>query len=281
MTKTTRFAIAATLLATTLAFAAQDGFVLKRELKENNSESYRLEGSLVTNVLSPMGQQDITAETIAKYDFKTGAVDATAGTAVLDSVTSFEKLTMTGMIANDGSDLPKPVSLKGKLDSKGRITLDAPADEENVLQTVLSGTEPTSLSTLFIELPEKSVKIGDSWTVNVPANSIMKGNQTLTAKLVGEKDVDGTKALEVSLSGTLATEVTDAKLPESAGPVAGQKFSLKGSIDVIGTGYINPTTGQTISLSSEYKGKQTISLTDLGLEVEATSTLKTKSTLQK
>lgn len=281
MTKTTRIAIAAAMMVSAIALAAQNGVVLKRTLSANAKETYKVEGSMKTTVVSPMGPQDISAETVVKYDLSMGAVDEAAGTAEATTVLTVEKLVMTGMFNDDGTNLPEPVTFKGKLDKTGRLILDKDATQGDVMQAVLSGSDNTAMTGLFVQLPEKAVKTGDVWSVNVPASSLSAKEQTLEAKLIGEKEVEGVKTLEVSVTGTLQTEVANGTLPASAGPVAGQPFTLKGTIEVKGTAFVNPINGQTVQYDNELTGKQVISLTTLGIDVDATSSVKTKATLQK
>lgn len=281
MTRTTRIAILAGVLISAVAFAAQDAMTIKRSLTEGATETYKMEASLTTNLVTPMGPQDMAAETAATVAVKVGKVDNSANNADVEATTTIQKLQLPEMMGGGGDQkLPDPATLKGKLDTKGRLKLTSD-QPENVLMTALSGMNMASMVGLVLELPDKAVKVGDTWTVTVPANTIMKTDQTVTAKLVGNKEMDGTSALEVSVTGTLNTEIADGTMPESVPTVGGQPFTLKGTVDVTGTGFINPTTGQTLKLDLGFKGKQTITLTTLGLEVQAESELKTKSTLQK
>lgn len=283
MTGRTLRSFAALALLSGFAHAGQEPGVLRRHFVPDSVESYRLTGDLNTLITLPngMGEETVTANTIARYDVKTKSVQGDK--AEVESTMTLEKMETTGPFSPDTKELPKPVVTKGTVDplNRLRIATEAAKADQDMLTSVLGGEDSQAIAGAFLELPDHPVKDGDTWRVTVPKNGVMKEDQYLTATRVDQEDLDGTQVWKVNLTGTLVTAIDSVTLPDSAGPMAGQKMGLKGSIDVTGTAYIDAKTGQTRRMSTEFKGKQTLTLLELGLSVETSSTLKSASELLK
>lgn len=269
-----------------LAVAAHQGILIRRKLEENTTDKYKIETKLKQTISMPngMGDQDMDINSVSSYAVKVGKVDAATGVADVEVTTKVEKMDMTGPMAAmaDNEDIKKPFTLKGKMDVRNRITMEA-AKSSDMMAAMMMGSQSSSNNSTFIELPEKAVSVGDSWEVIVPKGPLTgKEDQKLTAKLVGEKDVDGVSVWVVSLTGLIKTDADLSKLADQAGgAAAGQKMTIKGTVDLTAEGLVDKGNGRTIKMTSKAKMKQTVELVDMGMSVDTKGTVDSVVTLQK
>src|SRR5690242_9406123 len=127
MKKAASLIVFGTLL--TLAIAAQQGVILRREVKENTTEVYDVKTELKQTVaLESMGEQELGLISSLKMTLKTGKVDATSGEADVESIVSDIKTEAEGaaaMLAGQGPEMPKEIKTAGKLDARNRMKLTA------------------------------------------------------------------------------------------------------------------------------------------------------------
>src|SRR6185312_7366525 len=100
-------------------------------------------------------------------------------------------------------------------------------------------------------------------------------DQTLAAKLTGDKVVDGREVWVVEVSGTLKM-AGDFKLPAQGpngtpNPLAGKIAAWKSETQIVGTGLIDKKTGQIVHLDAKSKAKQNVSIGDVGMNVDTSS----------
>ncbi len=277
MTRYTRFACLAGVAIASLAFAAQDGILLRRELKEGAVEKYKILTKMNTIVELPngMGEQEMEMTSTSTYSLTTKKVDAAKGTADIETTASVDDVKATGMMGAAMADQkPKPVTLSGSMDAQGRLKLVAPKDAASMALMMGSSGGSSGMS-LFIEFPEKAVKIGDTWEVIVPKGPMSNPvDQKLTAKLIGEKDLNGTPVWVVSIGGKLNTKI-DQTMPKDAGgqpnPMAGQKMNVKGGIELSGEGLVSKASGLTLRLETKTKSKQTVTMPSMGMSIDTSS----------
>ncbi len=271
--------IFAGIILASLAAAAQQGVTLRRELKEDTTDVYKVQFSAKSNGNAAGQDFDLSIDANLKLTVKAGKKDGTDGPLNLDAVASDIQAKVDGSAAVYVEpmldSLPKEIKASGKLDARNKLTMK---DEKFSMAAMMSHASPTQLLVNYIEFPEKAVNVGDTWSVLIENNPFYgKKTQTLTAKLVGEKDLDGAKVWVVSVTGTLHI---DADMSALGGDEAQQSGmgSMKGTSEMEGEALIDKTTGKVLVCTVTSKDDTTM---EGQVEVETKGTLKTVTTLQK
>lgn len=274
----------AALGLTSLGFTQPDQITLVRTLTENTTETYKVDSKGSQTFDSQLtGEVPMNVTTGMTYKIKTGKVDADKGKLDVEVTMSVDKLDADGPLGGQLSQQTiKPVVETGTLDKFGHFSLK-PAPTSDMMTLAMAGAESTE-ATMFIEFPDHPVKVGDSWDINVP-KSIFTGmeDQTIKAKLVGDKVLDGKDVWLVDISGKIHMELDSSKLPpstDSSNPLAMMKFVMKGSVDLSGEGDVEKSTGRTLKLTSNAKMKTTVEIPDHDISMDATGTMDSTVTLQ-
>ncbi len=269
----------------------QDTHLLRRTLTESATDVYKVEIKSDNHMESPMGPMDMGVVGSMRQTFKLGKVDQQKGTAELEMTTSEIKMEMTGPMAEmaqgAAGQTPKDLVVKGVLDTRNRLqATGGPGMSPQLMMMMGPGASATGAG---IEFPEGPVKIGDSWDVVVPKNPFLgDGEHKLRATLIGSKDVEGTSAWEIGLTGTIPFDVDMQelikKLPAESVPnaemMSGMKVLLKGQVEVSSTGLVEKSSGRLIKMESNLKTKQNVSLPDMGMSMDGTGTMRMAMTLQ-
>jgi hypothetical protein len=279
-----RSLILAGIAIASFAAAATQGVLLRRELKEGTTEVYTLKTEMKQTVDVGGMQQDLGINSSAKLTLKTGKIDPADGTAEVETIVSDMKTEADGaaaMMAND-TEMPKEVKATGKLDARNRLMMKA-TKATGMMEMMMGASSPAS-SLSFVEFPDKEINVGDTWTVTV-SKSPAYGNkeQTLIAKLMGDRDRVGGKVWVISVSGTLNLDMDMTEMMKDMpnNPMAGQKTTLKGTVELKGIALVDKTTGKTLEYTTDSISKNTVNLVDAGMTVESNGTVKTTLTLQK
>jgi hypothetical protein len=285
-----------------VAFAAQDPLLLRRELKEGSTEIYKVENQMKQLVDIPsMGEQDMIMTTVATCSVKTNKVDTEKGTAEIETLTKVDKADVDGslaaMMGGQGGKLPDPKTEKGTLDSRNRvvITKDPKAKVGDnggfSIPGMEMGTGAASAQSMlmFIELPEKPIKVGDSWDIAMPGGSAEGAAKAgikdikITVKLVGEKEVDGQTVYVLSTTGSFTLDIDTSKLPKQPGqeqaPMGNVK--VKGTATMTGDGMIEKASGKTLSNVTNIKTDAKVFVEQLGQEIPVKGTVSMSLKLQK
>jgi hypothetical protein len=253
---------------------------LTRTLAEGATEKYKVDMTMNTLMDMPggLGEQEMSMTSTAEYDLKFGKMNWQIPGMAVDATVTVTKMDAEGMLAAamGGKDLPKPVTMKAYMDLQGRLTLAKKAAGPGF--DMMSSMGSMSFSSMFIQLPDKAVKVGDSWPIKVPNTPGAKKDQSLTATLTGERD----GAWVVKVAGKYDIEMKPQALPadpNKPNPMAGQKVGLKGTIEVDGEGLVEKTTGKTLEMKSKMKTDQTASLPDMGIDIKSQATVNTSVSL--
>ncbi len=131
----------------------------------------------------------------------------------------------------------------------------------------------------LIELPEKEVKIGDSWTTSQIDTSkqgsmkvVVTPNTTYT--VAGEVDTLGYKCLRLTYKGTLKLK--------GEGTQMGMNLFFEGEGPVVGTAYFSPTQGLLVGTISDLNLEATIALTgQMSMTMPQSTSTKTAMVLVK
>jgi hypothetical protein len=280
--KPSRAIVFGALSLAALAAATQQGALLRRELKADAKDVYKIETTLKQNMTTPGGDQDLEIKSALTYTLITKKVDTEKGIADVEAETTTDKVDLSGslasMVPGVGEKVP-PFKVEGKLDARGRLTTKLPKMDPQT--AMFAASTQTLTAVLFVELPEKQVSVGDSWTIAIPKNVFFGDLENkLTAKLTGEKEVDGVKVWIVAVTGQLKTDTSIGKVMEAVGAEApgGMDGTIKGTADITAEGLVDKATGKTISLTSNMKSKNSL---DLGMAIDMTGTGVMKVSLAK
>lgn len=131
----------------------------------------------------------------------------------------------------------------------------------------------------LIELPEKEVKIGDSWTTSQTDTS-KQGNMKVVAApsttytVAGEVDTLGFKCLRLTYKGTLKVK--------GEGTQMGMNLFFEGEGPVAGTAYFAPTEGLLVGVIYDLNLEATIALTgQMSMTIPQSTSTKTAIVLVK
>ena len=262
--------IVASALVASLALAVQDGILLRRDLKENSTEKYKIETKTNQTVELPngMGDQEVEITMGVTYVLNLGKADEATGEVAVETVTTVDKMESNAPMGQP----PKidPVKMPGKLDSRNRVKFDPVVNPSPMMAMMNSASSMNSFG-LFVEFPEKAVKVGDSWVVVVPKNPmIYKEDQKVTATLVGEKKVDDQDVWIVTLAGKLLNEIDVSEMmkampTDQPNPLANMKMTINGTMNLKGEGVVDKATGRTIRMKTIIDAQQKIEVADMGM----------------
>lgn len=270
-------------LAASFVLAPQQGTLLRHELKENTTETYKVATVIKQTMTIPsMGDQDVDMKSSMNYAVKINKVDATTGLAQVDTIFSDMKTEADGMVGQmmqgEQDQAPKEIKTTGTLDARNRFTVTKKPASSSA-QMMLEQLNPTS-SIVFIELPEKAVAVGDTWTFDLPKSPLFgKDQQKLTAKLTGERDGDWV----VAITGTikLDADLTEIMKNMPNNPLGGAQTTLTGTAALKGEALIDKASGKMMSYVVDATSKTTVNLPEQGINIDTAGTVKTVMTLQK
>jgi hypothetical protein len=280
------FALVATAVFATLALAAHQGVVLRRELKENATEVYNMDTSVHMVVTVPsMGDQDVDMTSSMKYTLTMGKIEN--GQAAIESKVSDIKTKADGMLAQvmdqQQTSMPKEIVSKGKLDARNHLTLEAAKNSGGMMQLMVGSGSPAS-SLMFVEFPEKAVNVGDEWSMELPKSPMFgKEAPKVTAKLLGSKDFKGADCWQISVSGTINmdADLTEAMKSAPNNPMSGQKMTMKGKVKLNGEALVDKVTGKTLNYDVVADSTSKMEMPDMGMSIDSSGKIKTTLTLQK
>lgn len=269
------------LLALAMAtYAFAQDVTLKRDLKPNSQDVYKVEMSGSTQMDIPnVGPQDLNVTGGMNYAMKYGAVEQ--GVAQTDFLLSDIKLQMSGGAADmmgGAPELPKEIRFKGKLDERNRITDFKPDSKLDMMGLTMASTASTM--TMFIEFPDRAVKVGDSWKVKVPRNAMVGNEESeLTATLVGEKD----GMWDLKMSGELKIKNDMSEMMKGMDPTGtgmDMQMVVTGTMKLDTTAQVDKTTGQTKAMVVAMQSKSVLDIVNMGIKMDQSSKTTMKMTLQ-
>ncbi len=250
------------------AFGTQEASLLRRDLKENSSETYRIESKMDLLVPgTPFGDVDVKAESKIVYALTTGKADGVSDATPADMVTTFEEVKVGGSLAGSGAPKkPDPIKASGTIDSRNRLKV-TPATSKSPEEALAALGMGSLLNVLFAEFPERAVKVGDTWDITIPKSPVLgKQDQKLAVTFV--KEVGDTVHLRIA--GNLTSEVDLAALGAGSLP-ADLKLALKQSSRVEGEALVLKATGRTKKLDMTVEAKGTIDVNEGAMEFPSSS----------
>ena len=275
MKKSIVFVIASAIVAAQAGSAWQDEFLIRRELKEGSKDSYKV----TTKVSQTMVPSDPNQAAMMGGDRKFGIsmqMDMSTNTQKLaedkksaDFEMSFENIVydfgeMSGMISAD--TLPRAMKATGKMDDRSRL-LEMKMPE---MPGTFGGS--SMAGPLMIELPEKAIKVGDSWDMPLPtAKALGAGDGKITAKLIGLEDFEKIPVYSIELSSSLPIDADLGEMAAASGAPA-MKILAKGKFNMKGTALVERATGKTLKMQVEFDTVSHVKMPDVGIEFDSTGT---------
>lgn len=275
MMRMNRTLVLAGLALTTVALAGQDGTLLRRTLKENSTDTYKIEAKVKQTANIPnQGEQETNITTAATYVLKTDSVDADKGVAKISLSRTVDSIEADGPAGEAlKSNMPKPTTTKGTLDVRGNLEMEK--GKMTTAQAMMAAQDAGGNPCIMV-LPEKAVKVGDTWTIKVPKGDMTyPEDQTITAKLVGDKKYKDKDVWVISTTGTVKIDVDTAKFPDdpdATGPMANMKMHFTGPSEMTGETLVEKATGKTLYAEVKTKATQKIEIAQFGISIDATST---------
>jgi hypothetical protein len=289
MLRQTKAILFLSLGAVAFGGVAQDSILIKRVLKANDKDVYKVSTTVKQNITLPngMGEQEIAIVTTMNSASTVKSVDE-KGVADIEVEVSNLDVKMEGPMAGmmgDQSSIPKGYKSSYKMDASGRIFDVKSADKAaGGMMAAMMGSSSGNIQTTF---PDKAVKVGDIWDVIVPKSPMMGDkDQILKSVLTGEKEVDGIACWVITTTGPLKMNVDLSKAMEgqpdpSGGAMAGMKMTMEGTIDNVIETFIEKTTGRLISMVSKAKSKNKINMVDMGMALDVSGETITTMSLVK
>jgi hypothetical protein len=264
------------------AFAGQDGVLLRRDLKEGETEIYKATIQVRQRMTLPggMGEQEATVDGKMTYVLNFGKVDEAKDNAAIDVKIQDISMDMGGAAAMAQGilgEMPREMTATGRLDRRNRLE-DVKFDAKARSAMMAAGASPES-AIGFIEFPVGPVKIGEEWDVILP-KSAMYGNreQKLRAKLVGERTLGERAVWVVEMKGEFPFQADPNAMGDPTG--MGLKFEVSGRIDMKSEALVEKTTGRTLSLETQMSTTTRTDIADMNMSVDSVGDTRIKMVLQ-
>jgi hypothetical protein len=268
-----------------IGMAAQDSVAIQRTLVENSVEKYKSTTKIVETLNSPIGDIPLNISTTTTYSLKTKKVDAAKGLADVEFTSTIDSIDGGDSPLTEGwtNKKPDPMVQQGTIDRLGHLDLKAP-DKPDKDMAIIAGISGSLQASTFVELPQHPVKVGDSWDITVPKGDYTGDtDQKISAKLTGDKKVDGKDAWTVELSGSINLQFDSAKFASAGSSSNGilDKHHITGTgVSVMkGSALVEKSTGKTLSLDANNELKASLQM-DADVKAQTTGTVVTSLKLQ-
>jgi hypothetical protein len=280
--------LAVAAFAVAYAGSFQQGYLLRLNHKPNTSDKYKIE--LVSNqqMNAPGAPPNIDVK--GSMDFEVNTGDVKEGLADVEMKTTNLKIDageLSGMMRAD--QMPKEIVTKAKLDDRYRLT-QATTSGLTPQAQMMMGMSGSNSSAMFFELPEKPVKLGDTWEVSMPKNPMFgEKEHKLIATLVSLKEYDGAPVYEFSVRGKFDFDVNMADIvkamaaaPGAAGAdpnapdLSGMDMRMKGIISISGSALVSRADAKMHFSTMKMESKQTMSVMGMDIDIAGTTTVNMK-----
>jgi len=277
------------LLTCAVAAAQTDtpqGYLIRRELKENAQTDYKLEFNMVQKITSDMlgGEQDFGITGSMKYAEKSGKYDPEKQLLDLDVIITNMKFEFSGMaVMLQGMVDQLPREMKNSMRVNNRYVMTpapvkkaegepAPKPQQQNLILSMVGSSWTQA----LVFPEKEVKVGDVWDTVLPKSPSFNNKEvTLKSKFKEMRQIGDTNCIVIATEGVLPMTVD---LSSMAGGMGGQVSgaTLSGPLNFKMEVCLDPSTGKIVEMVASTKGKQVLELNQMTMDVDNNTVIKMK-----
>jgi hypothetical protein len=289
--KTTRVLLAAFVATVFLSGFTQGGITLRRTLTEGDVDKYTFEILSSQLVYSDMmgSEMPIEITTSGKVAIKTGKVDEEKQEANVEiHVTDLKyDLGMVGGMMGD-AELPREMKFTGKMNQFGEITNvnsvggAQPGGMAGGMMMMFGGGASANMMFPSIKFPEKSLRIGDTWEIPIPANPMLGvGDEKMTATIESQREEAGVPIYVIRVTAKHPTNVDMARAMEAQGGAGGNEMAgmlanmkISGSMDSITVVWVERESGRIIKQETLQKTKQKIDGGMFTADVNGTTTVK-------
>jgi hypothetical protein len=169
---------------------ADDAYIWTFDYKKGTSERFRTHIKITGKTADGTGDIDITTMSVSKHTYIDVAPD---GAATYEQLDEKSEVKFNGTALPDKPDERKPVTL---IRGKNGVYLKRSTPGADLATTF---REKSLLALMSLPVPEKPVKIGESWTSVIPNAMLRNKTITATSTLVGIEKILGRDALKISL----------------------------------------------------------------------------------
>lgn len=283
----------AALTMSAMAIQAQDAISFKRVYTNGAVEKYTV-SSQMTSVtdLSSMGQgeQSMDIDTSMDAQFTYSAVKED-GSALLSFLYNNIKIKAEGpmaeMMGQMGDQAPKEIKGTQKVDVFGRATETKLEGASANMMSMMSGGANAWDAFAFFILPDKPVKIGDTWDFEIPTMGGMfaKGSK-LNGKFVGEGTLGEKKTWTLEFTGKpkmsmdIGKMMADNPNAQNSG-MPPMNILMEGENAMKIKISVDQTTFQILSAETASETVAKVKLVDMGVEFPSTTQMVSKISLKK
>lgn len=207
----------------------QDAVLLRRELKPNFEDNYKMTVAIKQTVTMPNGMTmgDVTITITSDMKYKGGPALKEGKLPVTLTVSNY---TVDSSVPNVNDDSPKTLVVEGLMDNRGAIS-EGKATSEDPKVKAMSKQILDSLQSMGF--PEKPVKVGDTWEMTtVPSPLFSKKPLKFHLRFDGEKVVDSTAYWVVTAKEKVPVDVAMDDMPGAEAQPGTEGMTIKGTMDV-------------------------------------------------
>lgn len=247
-------------LAAGLAIGAGGAYKLVYKMKKGQHLKYQTTTN-VQNAMEMQGREMTTSSEIAStlhFDVEEVGKDGSISyTYALDS------LSITVKTPQGDQSFQNPEGMIGKrtrqmITALGKKLKSAIVDSMQIPPALAQGGGGRQSAFRFIDLPEKEVKIGDTWAASTPDTNTQMGGQvivtpTTTYTVTGAVDTLSYKCLRLSYTGKLVIKGNGVNM--------GMNFTIEGEGPTSGAVYFAPKEGLLVAMTGNSDLETTVALT--------------------
>lgn len=267
-------------ISTFMAFThvnAQKEYQLKYNFKKG--ETYQYNNAMDLNSVVQVMNQEMKTASVANItlNFKVDDVKENKNLVLITAVDS-------GIVKVHSPMKDTTISLNFIAGKRTKLEMSqlGKVINKEIIDTInnpLLGAIGSQESFRLFRLPEKAIKVGETWnSLDTVAMDMMGGKVTNTTNtvntLAGKEDIMGYKCLKITFTG-------DTKSEGNAN-VMGQNLFLEGTGKMSGTVYIEPIKGIIVQSDSNLDMEMTMATTgDQNMIIPLTQTVKNSMTIVK
>lgn len=249
---------------------AQDGIKLRRVFTAGSEDTYLSQFSSTNSMETPQGPMDIKLKGSSSFIVKVNSVKDSL--AEIDLITKDMKMDSDGGpdIGAAGDNIPKEIKVQAKLDDRNRLSEVKSGPGLNPMVQMMLSSLATTSSGYFIEFPEGSIKVGDTWEVAIPKMSEKSAvSGKMTAKLVSDKG----ETYEVEVSGDVPMKMDMADLVTDPNAGGAPEMVMTGTMKTSYKAIIQKSTGKALSIEGKVSSDLKLDIPSMNITMPGKGTV--------